>query len=271
MGQIVEAYQEIAALRMRRVKKSVLQNRDFLMGLNDIYAQVVSSYKTFPKIRKKSKKDFLRKTTKKSVSILLSANTGLYGDIVRRTYELFLREVEKEDTDIVIIGRYGKKFYDSSSYKKPYKYYDFSDSGMDEENAKKILIYITQYENIFVYHGYFEDILSQKAVKTAVTGSDMTDLTSSGRVLTNVRYIYEPTIEDILSFFEKEILSSIFEQSVYESSLSKFSSRMISLDYAMVNIKGLQKKTDFRMRKLRHTLTNKSQQNLMSGHSLWGI
>ncbi|HLC93629.1 MAG TPA: hypothetical protein VJG85_01290, partial [Patescibacteria group bacterium] len=121
------------------------------------------------------------------------------------------------------------------------------------------------------YHGYFEDILSQKAVKTAVTGSDMTDLTSSGRVLTNVRYIYEPTIEDILSFFEKEILSSIFEQSVYESSLSKFSSRMISLDYAMVNIKDLQKKTDFRMRKLRHSLTNRNQQNLMSGHSLWGI
>ena len=270
MGQIVEAYQEIAALRMRRVKKSVLQNREFLMGLNDIYAQVVASYKTFPKLRKSKKETFLRQTTKGIVSILLSANTGLYGDIVRRTYEKFLSDIQNNETDAVIIGRYGKKYYDSAHINKPYEFYDFSDSGMDEENIKKIITYILQYERIYVYHGYFQDILSQIAVKTAVTGNDITALMTGDKTLTDVRYIYEPTIEEILAFFEKEILSSIFEQSVYESSLSKFASRMISLDYAMVNIKTMGKKTDFKIRKLKHRVQNQSQQSLLSGISIWG-
>jgi F-type H+-transporting ATPase subunit gamma len=269
MSHIVEAYQEIAALRMRRVKKHVLQNRDFLMGLNDIYAQVVQSYKSYPQIRKKKTISFLRETNSKSVSILLSANTGLYGEVVRATYDLFVKDIKENDTDIVIVGRYGKKYYDGASIDKPYEFFDFSDSGTDEANTKKLITHILQYEKIFVYHGYFQDILSQIPLKTAVTGTGMENLTSSKEQMTSVKYIYEPTIEDVLAFFEKGILTSIFEQSVYESSLSKFASRMISLDYAMVNIKNILKKTDFNSRKLKHRYANANQLSLLSGISLW--
>jgi ATP synthase F1 gamma subunit len=267
LGGVVESYQEIAALRMRRVKKSVLQNREFLAGLNDIYGQVSSQYKdSLPRL-KKNKRIEIRPTINKTVSVLLSANTGLYGDIVKKTYDLFIEDMSKSDSDVVIVGRYGRKAYESSTVNKPFQYYDYSDSGKDIENTRRILEYILKYENIDIYHGFFKDILSQVPLKTSITGTNM--FTSSEEGSEHIRSIYEPSIEEVLTFFEKEILSSLFEQSTYETSLSKYASRMVSLDYAMENIRVRLKQTDFKIRKLKHTLADRNQLSLLTGISMW--
>ena len=266
LGRIIEAYQEIAALRMRKVKKSVLQNRDFLAGLNEIYGEIMSQYKGHASL-KKGKKVEVRPTVNRTVSVLLSANTGLYGDIVKKTYDLFFEHVSKDDTDIVIVGRYGRKVYETASTDKPFQYFDFSDSGKDVENTKKILEYILKYEHIIVYHGYFRDILSQVALMTPITGSNM--FTETDKEVQGIKSIYEPSIEEVLTFFEKEILAAIFEQSIYETSLSKFASRMVSLDRATENIRHRLKETDFKIRKLKHSVSNRNQLGLMSGMQLW--
>ena len=44
LRNIVETYEEVASIRMRRVKTSVLQNREFLEGISRIYYQVKYSY-----------------------------------------------------------------------------------------------------------------------------------------------------------------------------------------------------------------------------------
>ena len=44
---MVEAYEEISALRMRKVKKSVLKRREFMQGLNEAFAYIAFSYKVF--------------------------------------------------------------------------------------------------------------------------------------------------------------------------------------------------------------------------------
>ena len=45
LKDLVEAYEEIAATRMRKVRSSVLQNREFLSGLTSVFQDVKSSYR----------------------------------------------------------------------------------------------------------------------------------------------------------------------------------------------------------------------------------
>jgi ATP synthase F1 gamma subunit len=267
MMQVIQAYQEIAAMRMRRVKESVLQNRHFLEGLNEIYSQVDLSYRSEGAFLRKKNNSVVRKTNGKTVTLLLSANTGLYGDITRRTFDLFIADVKENDTDIVIIGKYGKRFFENSSLKKPFVYFDFSDTGLDDENTKDILKYVLNYEAIAIYHGFFKDVLVQEAIRTLVTGSLNRDLSKAAQP--EFKYVYEPSIEEIMTFFEKEILSVVFNQSVFESSLSKFASRMISLDQATVKVKNVLKRTNFKIRKLRHKGADEAQLAVTSGISLW--
>lgn len=271
VGKMIQAYQEIAAMRMRRTKEFVLQDRAFLKGLNDIYNEVYTIYDKRPRmVRAVKSKQYVRKTNNKTVFVLLSANTGLYGNIVRKTFDLFSRDLKRAPSDVVIAGKFGRKFFEEVFSNRPFKFFDFEDAGLDIKNAREILRYVLRYENIIVYHGLFENILEQKPVKTVVTGTmGLPETVKSANAKSN-RYIFEPSLEEIVSFFENEILSSIFNQSTYEANLSKFASRMISLDRATVSVKNQLGQLGFRLRKAKHRNMNMNQLNRLSGISLWG-
>lgn len=269
---VIGSYEEIAATRMRKVKKSVLQNREFLGGLSDIYQRVMSTYRLYSEKRrghggKQVATLRVLPTNGKTVSILISTNTGLYGDIVKKAFDLFSKSILNNSHDIVIAGRVGKRMFENFAGKRTYKYFEVTDSSTDSKQMRDILDYILSYSNIIVYHGLFINMLSQQATATFVTGKALN--IDDSKKIEALKCIIEPSVEEVSKFFEKQILSSIFEQAVYESNLSKFASRMVSLDYANENIGLSLKKVNFAKLKLRHTRDNLNQLERISGVTLW--
>lgn len=271
---LVQTYEEIAASRMQKVKNSVLSNREFLDVLGEIFAQVKFSYeREIAALKDKAEKEkslSIIARNGKTVSVLLSANTGLYGDIIRNTFEKFLGGIRDKETDIVIVGRIGKGTFESmlpDLATKDYKYFELSDSTSAPEDFREIISYIVEYEKVVVYHGRFESILSQVPVEDVLTGEYVME---EQVAVEGQAYIFEPSLPAIVSFFESEILASIFEQSLHESSLSKFASRMINLDRAVVNIDESLVKTNFRWQRARHQNMNKKQLGMLASMSLWG-
>jgi ATP synthase F1 gamma subunit len=269
---VVESYEEIAAMRMRRVKKSVLQNREFLSGLNDTYQRVMYTFKMYAekkndKMRKKRPDWIPLETNGKTVTVLISANAGLYGDIVKKTFDLFVDNIKGANTDLVIVGKIGRQLMQFQDLGRQFKYFEIGDMGVDIDKSKEILDYILNYTNIIIYHGIFVSILRQDATRTFITGKAL-DLQTSTDVQ-ELKCIIEPSVEEVTKYFEKQILASIFEQTMYESSLSKFASRMVSMDYASENIGQSIRNVSFQRLKLRHVLDNNSQIERMSGATLW--
>ena len=84
-----------------------------------------------------------------------------------------------------------------------------------------------------------------------------------------VKYFFEPSLEKIMAFFEAEIFSSIFEQTIFESQLAKFASRMTSLEIRVEKIKELLKQIDIEKQKVKHRIMNKKQLDVLSSISLW--
>ena len=74
-----------------------------------------------------------------------------------------------------------------------------------------------------------------------------------------VPYIFEPSLETILQFFETEIFASMFEQIVREGELAKNASRVISMDQADINIKLKIKNLKLIALRSRHEKANKKQ------------
>jgi len=266
---MIEAYEEISAIRMRKVKRSVLSRREFLQGLNEAFSYIIYSYSVYKKALKKKLQTDILNTNGRNVLILLSSNTGLYGDIILNVFNLFANDANRSDskTDLVITGRLGKKLYDSSGLKKDFKYFEMSDAASNDEDIKKLLEYITDYTNVTVYHGVFKSLLAQNPQKTFVTG----EVVSIEKSLEGYdkQFIFEPSVEKVAEYFEKQILSLIFEQSLFESSLSKFASRMVSLDTAASNISSRLSTLNFGLKKTKHKKTNESIQENISGGSLW--
>lgn len=267
---LVQTYEEIAASRMQRIKASVLLNREFLSSLYKIYQHVKFSYdKRITKMKEK-KGVLAKRGGDKSVAVLLTANTGLYGGIIQEVYDLFSDSVAvNTSSDVAVVGDIGRKLVERDKNKlgiKDYQYFEISDGTSDPSDFSNLVSYIVHYDNVDVYHGKFESLLNQIPIKENVTG-ELPE--SERRVVEEAEYIFEPSLESIVGFFESEIMASIFEQSIFESSLSKYASRMVNLDKAVVNITNRLERTSFKKQRIKHRDANKSQLDLLSSISLW--
>lgn len=295
LKELVETYEEIAISRMRKIRNSVLTTRDFITGLAQILGELSSSHREeIEKLKEKLKDPALPadrsevarsilKHNGKTVNVLLAANTGLYGDIVQRTFLLFADYIQKHpEEDAVVIGRLGKRYMDESGITKDVTFFEMTDGFVDRAVTSQILEKLVVYEKILVFYGQFQSVVTQKPEMIDINGQNVPGATTgtpplrqglagqaSSQVVT--KYLFEPSLETILEFFEKEILTSIFEQIVQESNLAKYASRMVSLDSATDNINSDITKTKFQGNIARHRTINRKQLNMLSGFSLWKI
>ena len=268
---IMETYEEIASSRMQRIRSSVLQTRGFIMEINSIFQEVKSSYRKEveilmkkKKIRDPSKLTFISKN-KKTLSVLLSANTGLYGDVVRRTFDVFSQRLRKESDDAAIVGRLGYALFRQEFPKRQCAYFELADDKIDEIVLKQALPFLVQYEKVIIFYPQFKNIIVQTPMAVDMSG----DMLPSQGAESEIKYFFEPSLEKILEFFEKEIFGSIVQQLVNESQLSKFAARMVTLDNALDNTKKRLKETIFLRERIRHQALNKKQMENFASISLW--
>lgn len=269
---ITQTYQQVAANHIRRARTSVVKNRDFIGELLQVFQEVKNAYREEINqlMKKKKVKDARKfsfiKRNGKTIAIFLAANTGLYGTIVGKTANMLHEYLKRNESDVVIIGKLGEALFQVQNPGKKYTYFDFPDNKIDSENLKKIIQHIMAYENILVFYGQFQSIVSQNPIIASLDG------TSGGneqQATPTVRYLFEPSLEKIAVFFETEIFGLVFEQTIRESQLAKHASRMYSLDLAIQNITQNLDKVKLQKYQLHHRTINTKQLNSLSGVSLW--
>jgi F0F1-type ATP synthase gamma subunit len=106
---LTETFTEIAATRMQRVRDGVVKSRDFVSGINVIFGEVKANYEQEIAALKRATITNNRKNNGKTAVVFISANTGLYGDIVKRIFYTFLEDVKTHQADAIIIGKVGQK------------------------------------------------------------------------------------------------------------------------------------------------------------------
>ncbi len=283
---IAQAYEEIAVMKMRKVRGSVLKTREYLVKLSDVFFDVKKAHKRYQELMKKMKANSVKKAPatiikikqtpvkikKPTVSVFLSANTSLYGDLIARIFRLFLEKSQKDNSDIIIIGRVGRRLYDESEHKKKYLYFELPDENITLESLKPVIYHLVEYQSILVYYGKFENMINQSASVSNVSG-DQPYSTSpeekDNKKSLGLNFLFEPSLETILLFFEDLIASSLFRQTVHETQLARLASRVMSMEQAQQNITQQMKKLRFSQIKINRLDQQKKQLERLSGISLW--
>jgi len=268
LQSLVDAYEEIASTRMKKTRDSVLVNREFLDEIGKIFDEVRRSYiNEVKRLARKRKSISGEKITflahnGKTVSVLLSSNTGLYGAIVKRTFDLFMDEVRSGSTEVTIAGRHGLALFLDEEPTKPYTFFELPDYNVGTIELSDLIKHIVQYEEIHVFYGKFINVVKQDPTMLSVSAE--ISLEEEKPKVSEVTYLFEPSLEKILVYFETEIFASLFEQAVRESELAKYASRFLAMDRATGNIKEELKKLEFDDLRVRHGLVNRKQLNSMS-------
>mgnify|MGYP001369188352 CR=1 FL=1 len=269
---LAEAYEEISVTKMQRVRGKVLSAREFLEELSKVFDDVKSSYGTQIEQLLKHKKGIFSFSTfnknGKSVSVLISSNNKLYGDIGRKVFRVFMDQVKGTQGDIFIIGKVGKEFFENSGENKKFGYMDFPENESEQQELSKLLGSLSTYESVHVFYGQFVNVLTQNPVVTNVSGTESLK-NNKLEEKRQVRFFFEPSLEAVLSIFENQIFGSLFRQTLHESELSHVTSRIRQMEYALENIEDSQKKL-YKKRKLviKRQESAKRLQRL-AGISLW--
>ncbi len=278
LKSLAESFEQIAVVRMQKIKDSVLKTRSFLEELSDVYVDLKTSYereiKELLRKRKENEKSLLKALHKSGGTLLvyLSANGKLYGAVTQKTYKLFAQDIKKPEyasADILIVGRAGREMYEGGGEKRPFDFFEIPDTDIDVTHVKELMEKFLKYEKVYIYYGKFGNVVTQTSIASSITGEDIFETEVPQTVPREDRFIFEPTLEKIFSFFETQIMANLFTQTLLENQLARHASRVNAMEAALVEIDKESKVFDRMKNRLKTQLKNKKQLETISGLALW--
>ncbi len=268
---ITSVYQGIASLRMNQVKEGVERTKKFIDGVAQVYhharqayiGQIQRQLKASPEDAKKL--SFLRRNGK-TAYVFLSANEHLYGTLILDIYHAYLNDVMKAGKgELVIVGKFGKSLVSSAGLPFPTFYFEMNDDNPSNEEINKVMSFISQYERVILHYGKMRTILTQDPDRLEISGGvDVEKKTSEAKA-----YLFEPSPEAIMEFFETEIIAALFYEKVFEHQLTRFAARMVAMDQASQNANLVSGKLHKDLLRAKKRVQNVKQLDRFAGILLW--
>lgn len=277
MSQLFSAYEEIAVMKMQRIRTGVFHNRKFLDELYSIfneskilYFKRVSSLNgaNQPTIDESSLTRFstLNKNGK-SIIVLISPDQKFSGNIGFEVFDDFYKHTKASAaSEVLVIGIVGKQLVDGRGL-TGYRYFELK-SLKDKINYDSLRDYLLSYQKIDVHYGKFVNLLTQVKTVTDITGNTVNE--NAINLTSTDDYIFEPSIEAVMNFFEVQIMGVLLKQALAESELARLGSRINAMESASRNAKDTVKKLGIQKVMLDKSYANNKQIERMSGMSLWG-
>jgi len=222
---MVEVYEELAAMRLSAIRTEIMQNRAFFEQLEQLAQEVGADTETAA-----------NPAPKKDAVLLVTANEGLYGDIIERTFRQFSTFIAARDMDIFVIGKMGTQLLHEYAPNKPFTPIALSDTHIDKKTVTGVTNLLLPYRTIHVFYGKFHSIALQNIIMSTLTGEVIDTNAAQTLLKAHLMYLYEPSLASVSTLFGTEIKASVFEQILQESQLAKHASRMMHLDAAIEHI-----------------------------------
>lgn len=250
---LVGVYEEIAATKMQKIRDSVVNAQEYFEGLanlaEDVALDLSGSYTT----------------KKKDAAVFLSAETGLYGDLIDRVLVSFVDFVKKEKVDVFVVGKLGVNLMRTYAIG-----INFSLIEMDGDNddigvsgLNNVMKVLNSYSKIYIFHGRFKSIARQESIKKVISGPELEkyggDLDKDEIKKKRFINIYEPDAAQVGAKFGKEISVSILDQSIRENQLAKYAARLMHLDSTLDNIDNTLMRLDNDKKRMRKKIEQKKQ------------
>ena len=226
---LTSALESLSSMKIMQTKNKVTISNQFFSEVWNIYKQIrVDVMFNFGRGYDKVAID-------KEVLILITAPSGLTGDIDQRLIREFRQYYNPERHDIIILGHHG-----ALQLKQAHIDYDqyFDLPKKDYVNVDPLIASIKKYARSRVFYKDYVS-LSQQAIKSL----DISDAISAmGKVadletvetdkITEKTYIFEPSAYAVAAYLETAMVRLMLTQFIYDSRLAQLASRFRAMTAA---------------------------------------
>ncbi|MAU33678.1 hypothetical protein CL689_05765 [Candidatus Saccharibacteria bacterium] len=229
--QLTGAFEGIASAHIARIKTQVQRSEVFFRQLWSVYTALrvdKSFHSGHSSAGPESDKELL---------IIVTAEGSLSGDIDQRLIESLLREYDKRQHDLIVVGHHGSTLLQQrrvpviEAFRLP--------SVEDEaESVQKIIAHVQKYSSTKVYYQAYVSLMKQEVKQIALSAAVQErgqSLEKSGELdayITDVNYIFEPTIPAVVDYMEQSMLGVALSEVIMESKLAQQASRFRAMSAA---------------------------------------
>jgi F-type H+-transporting ATPase subunit gamma len=212
-------FESIASTQVAKIKDKTQLAEDFFQLLWKKY----SSLRIDPRSRISNRQN---DKNGRKVFIIVSAESGLSGDIDQRLIEAMLQDHTKNDTDIIVLGTHGATQLRDRGI--PYiRFFKIpqSDTYID---VSPIIDAIVDYSKITVYYEKYVSLGVQEIKKIDLQSSVKAmgaEAEDSDDIITDKDTIFEPSLDEIADLMEKGMMNLALSQVILDSGLAQAASR----------------------------------------------
>lgn len=261
LKQITTAFSEVAFRKIQSIRDSVESQREYMLYLENIFEEARIEHARIGRTKKGKQKLTFLAHNGKSVAVLFSANQGLFGSITSEVFAHFANFVRGRDVEVTIVGNIGVQAFKHAFPQRPFTQFSLPDSSFPGALIGPVVSHLAAYDQIDLFFGTFESVVSQKPASATISSQLPSNDTVAKR---KERYFFEPTLVEVLRFFESEMFYSQLLTVSQESVLGKLGSRAKSMDQASEKIETEQKKFKNLIRKSYHREIEKKQHSQLS-------
>lgn len=266
---VAQSYSEVAAARLKRIRRGIERNRDFLSEIVSMYATVklvaaqrkVSTVPTTSPLLEKASR-FLRpgpkpissprtNKAKSTINIILTSNYRFYGSLELDLIEFFLKNNQRFQAQTIVVGKTGDTFLRAIGFRQ-YSPIIFKTDLPTLSQIKGLIDKMQTYDRVLVYHSKFQSVLHQAPFIRDIKEAQFEVSIPKRRI----DYIFEPEIDKMLLFFDSQISSLLLEQSFLEAQLARTAARLIAMNDAQDNAKDFIEKEEKSLGTAKRSLAN---------------
>lgn len=224
---LTAVFESIASTQVAKVREKVQLSKDFFQLLWQCY----SSIRVDPGSRITSRDR--PKENPRKVFIIISAESGLSGDIDLRLIETMLQSYDASTTDIIVLGSHGAGQLRQRGV--PFiRYFQVPDSE-SYVDVSPVVKAIIPYSAITVYYEEYVS-LGVQDIKKIDLHSRMQEMSGEADkdedIITTAETIFEPSLNKITEEMEMMMVTLAFNQAILESNLAQNASRFNAMAQA---------------------------------------
>lgn len=241
--ELTEVFQNTASIKIREIRRKVLNSKVFFNDLWGIYQQV--RVESPVSLRDKAKND-------KQLIIFIASPTGLSGASDLQVMSRIKQDYSAAAYDVVVIGSHGLSLLRQNNI-QPIRSFETPDIAQTF-TVEPILDLVETYQTTIAYFDSYVSLTQQRPTKLELllepqqlTEEERTLMREGGvEVIAAGNFIFEPSVDEAILTLEQAMLSTTITQLLFESRLSQLASRFTSMTIAHDRARTEQKKTFYR-------------------------
>lgn len=284
LKELTSTFQSIAGQNLANTRSKVLSARAFLDEAQKVYSEArdifIAEHKLAEKKLEYHEQLTIRQNNGKHLTVIIGPNTKLYGSLPDQLINTVVEDIRKEPRDVLILGKVVEEHFARLKPPIPYTSISIEDEEITTEQVAKILRHVSGYKRVTAFYNHFRTILTSDVLEAALnltaekakeTAEALQEEPPKGlaKFIKKDDALFEPSLEEVLNFYETVILKTLLRQKVRESLLSRYAARMVAMDIATENAKTESKKLQQELRRAKRIKANQRMLDSYSGLSLW--